>query len=78
MDKTILDHIGQAAYDKRGGRRGVNLRTAAEQSGIPFPTLSRVERGLPMSLDTFRAVCAWTGRDANELLMIEKEVEDGE
>ena len=42
-------------------RRGLNLRDAAEESGVAFNTLSRIERGADMHIQTAAALAVWAG-----------------
>lgn len=53
-----FEKLAVAVRAKRGNR---SIREAAEEAGIPFPTLGRVEQGKPCDLGTFVAVCNWIG-----------------
>lgn len=50
---------------KRGNR---GLREAAEEAGINFCTLSRVERGGNFDVMTLLRLCRWLGCSPNEAL----------
>jgi transcriptional regulator with XRE-family HTH domain len=41
--------------------RGLSLRSAADESGISFNTLARIEKGHVPDLETFRRVADWIG-----------------
>lgn len=45
---------------------GLSLRAAAEDSGVPFNTLSRVEKGHLPDLANFSRLVAWVGLDPAE------------
>jgi len=51
----------QALVRDRRARDGISLRTAAEQSDVPFNTLARVERGHLPDLANFRRIVNWLG-----------------
>ena len=63
---TIQD-LGRLLKDRRK-TKGIGLRTAAEQSGVSFNTLSRVERGHVPDLETFTRVARWIGRSPADFL----------
>lgn len=49
--------------------RGVRgIRAVAEEVGVSYATLSRVEAGKTPDLDTFKKLCAWLKVEPNELL----------
>jgi ribosome-binding protein aMBF1 (putative translation factor) len=54
----IVDEIPAAVKTTRRAR-GLNLREAAEQSGVSFNALSRIERGGDCSLANLRALLVW-------------------
>ena len=42
-------------------RKGLSLREVAQQSGVSYSTVHRVERGLAPSYDNFVALARWLG-----------------
>lgn len=50
----------------RRGSQG--LRNAAEEAGIHFATLSRIERGANFDVKTLLRLCKWLGCSPNEAL----------
>ncbi|NBC16568.1 MAG: helix-turn-helix domain-containing protein [Bacteroidetes bacterium] len=50
--------LAGAVRAKRGER---TLRDAAEDAGLNFATLSRIENENPCDLDTFARICDWLG-----------------
>lgn len=63
---TIQD-LGRLLKDRRK-TKGIGLRAAAEQSGVSFNTLSRVEKGHVPDLETFSRVARWIGRSPADFL----------
>jgi transcriptional regulator with XRE-family HTH domain len=55
----------QAMVRQRRARDGISLRTAAEQSDVPFNTLARIERGHLPDLANFRRIVNWLGVPAD-------------
>lgn len=49
-------------------RVGLSLRAAAEQSGVPFNTLARVEKGQLPDLANFARLARWAGFDPDVIL----------
>ena len=43
--------------------RNLTLREVEKESGIPFNSLGRAERGHMPGLHTFAAICKWAGID---------------
>lgn len=48
--------------------RGIGLRTAAQEAGVSFNTLARVERGHVPDIETFGRLAAWVGRSPADFL----------
>ena len=63
---TIHD-LGRLLKDRRR-TKGIGLRAAAEQSGVSFNTLSRVEKGHVPDLETFSRLARWIGRSPADFL----------
>jgi transcriptional regulator with XRE-family HTH domain len=53
-----VEELGQLIKTHRGNQ---SIRQAAEDAGISFSTLSRVEAGAQPDLATFLRLCAWLG-----------------
>lgn len=53
-------------------RRRLSLRGAADESGIPFATLARIEHGRAPDLLTFRRLVLWLRIPADRLLGTER------
>jgi len=52
-----LDRLANSVRTRRGSN---SLQEAAEESGVPTSTLSRIEnRQMTPSLNTFAALCDW-------------------
>lgn len=62
----------QALVRDRRARDGISLRTAAEQSDVPFNTLARVERGHLPDLANFRRIVNWLGVPADRFFSPER------
>ena len=62
-DETLnLEDLGPLVANERK-RRGLSLRDAAKEAGVPFNTLARVERGHLPDLTKFKRLVEWTGAD---------------
>ena len=59
--------IDQIVRVRRGARP---LRVVADEIGISFPTLSRIEGGEPPNLETFAKICRWAELNPAEILEI--------
>lgn len=60
MSEETLDTTRLAvALEMKRGRRG--LRSVAQETGVAFATLSRIERGHAPDVQTFIRLCAWLG-----------------
>ena len=63
-DGTLnLEDLGPLVANERR-RRGLSLRDAAKDVGVPFNTLARVERGHLPDLAKFKRLVEWAGVDA--------------
>ncbi|MGD9531336.1 helix-turn-helix domain-containing protein [Pseudonocardia sp.] len=63
MDDPIdADELRRRVVERRR-ELGLSLRAAAEDSGVPFNTLSRVEKGHLPDLANFSRLVAWVGLD---------------
>jgi len=67
-----LADLSELVYQRRGGRLGAGLRETAREIGISAATLSRVERGGVPDIDSFRKLCLWLDKSADELLGLRK------
>jgi transcriptional regulator with XRE-family HTH domain len=63
--KLSLTSIGPLVRDKRGAR---GIREVAEEIGISYATLSRIENGKLPDLETFSKLCRWLEIDPSEIL----------
>lgn len=63
MDEPIdVDELRRRVGEYRR-ERGLSLRAAAEESGVPLNTLSRVEKGQLPDLANFSRLMIWIGLD---------------
>jgi transcriptional regulator with XRE-family HTH domain len=53
-----VEALGRRVRERRGQ---LSIRQAAEDAGVSFSTLSRVEAGAQPDLATFLRLCAWLG-----------------
>ena len=60
-----LSDLGRLVAAERS-RRGMSLRDAAAEIGIPFNTLARVEKGRVPDLPKFKRLVEWCGADVNQ------------
>ena len=67
VDKNRLDlsELGSLVAAERS-RRGMSLREAAADVGMPFNTLARVEKGHVPDLPKFKRLLDWCGADINQ------------
>lgn len=65
MPKLTLQTLGRMLVDKRGSKA---LRQVAKEASISYATLSRIERGYPPDLETFKKLCAYLRVDPGEVL----------
>lgn len=63
MDDPIDAEELRRRVVERRQELGLSLRAAAEDSGVPFNTLSRVEKGHLPDLANFSRLVAWVGLD---------------
>ena len=61
-DNLHLEDLGPLVANERR-RRGLSLRDAAKDAGVPFNTLARVERGHLPDLAKFKRLVEWAGAD---------------
>ena len=52
----------------RRATKGLGLRAAAEEAGVSFNTLARVERGHVPDIETFSRMARWVGRSPADFL----------
>ena len=62
-----VDDLAKLLRDRRA-TKGVGLRAAAEEAGVSFNTLARVERGHVPDIETFSRIARWVGRSPAEFL----------
>lgn len=60
-----LDDLGPLVASERE-RRGLSIREAAKEAGIPFNTFARVERGHLPDLAKFKRLVEWAGADVSQ------------
>ncbi len=63
--KLGLEELGRMVSAERR-RRGISLRDAADELGIPFNTLARVEKGHIPDLPKFKRLVEWCGADIRQ------------
>ena len=63
--KLGLEELGRMVSEERKRRR-MSLRIAAEDLGIPFNTLARVEKGHIPDLPKFKRLVEWCGADIRQ------------
>lgn len=66
-----LTDLGRLVANERT-RRGMSLREAAHDTGIPFNTLARVERGHVPDLPKFKRLVEWCGADIKQFFDIQE------
>lgn len=64
-DQAELSELGKLVAAERS-RRGLSLREAAADLGMPFNTLARVEKGHVPDLPKFKRLVDWCGADINQ------------
>ena len=64
-DKLDLNQLGHLVSAERS-RRGMSLREAATDTGIPLNTLARVEKGHVPDLPKFKRLVEWCGADIQQ------------
>ena len=68
-----LSDLGRLVAAERG-RRGLSLRDAAVEIGIPFNTLTRVEKGHVPDLPKFKRLVEWCGGDIQQFFEVQERV----
>jgi transcriptional regulator with XRE-family HTH domain len=58
VERLDMSALAQLIRDRRGGQ---SLRQTAEDVGVSFSTLTRVENGAQPDLTSFAKICAWLG-----------------
>ena len=73
MNEESLDlsDLGRIVQVERN-RRGLSLREAAREIGIPFNTLARVEKGHVPDLPKFKRLVEWSGADIQNFFEIQE------
>ena len=69
--KLELSDLGHLVLAERS-RRGISLRDAALDVGIPFNTLARVEKGHVPDLPKFKRLVEWCGADIKQFFEIQE------
>ena len=64
-DRLELSDLGRLVAAERK-RRGISLRDAAAETGIPFNTFARVEKGHVPDLPKFKRLVEWCGADVSQ------------
>ena len=62
-----VDDLAKMLRDRRA-TKGLGLRVAAEEAGVSFNTLARVERGHVPDIETFSRIARWVGRSPGDFL----------
>ena len=55
-----------AALDAERQSRGLTWKKVAEQSGVSASSLTRMSQGRRPDVDSFAALCAWSGLEAGD------------
>jgi transcriptional regulator with XRE-family HTH domain len=58
VERLDLKALGEMVHERRGT---LSLRQTAEEVGVSFSTLARVEGGAQPDLTSFTKICAWLG-----------------
>ncbi len=69
IDKLELSDLGPLVVAERN-RRGMSLREAASETGVPFNTLARVEKGHVPDLPKFKRLVEWCGANVTQFFEI--------
>ena len=69
--KLQLNDLGTLVVAERS-RRGMSLREAATDVGIPFNTLARVEKGHVPDLPKFKRLVEWCGADIKQFFELQE------
>lgn len=65
-ERLDVSNLGRLVRERRGK---LSIRQAADEAGVSFSTLSRVEGGGQPDLSTFTALCAWLGVEAGQFFL---------
>ena len=71
--KLALNDLGPLVVAERS-RRGMSLREVASDTGIPFNTLARIEKGHVPDLPKFKRLVEWCGVDIKQFFEIHERV----
>lgn len=71
MSARRVEDLGSLVAAYRRGR-GLSLRRAAEETGVAFNTLARIEKGYVPDLATFRRLTLWIGIPAADFFAEEE------
>ena len=66
-DSLRVEDLAKLLRDRRA-MKGLGLRSAAEEAGVSFNTLARVEKGHVPDIETFSRIARWVGRSPAEFL----------
>ena len=69
--KLQFNDLGSLVVVERN-RRGMSLREAATDVGIPFNTLARVEKGHVPDLPKFKRLVEWCGADIKQFFELQE------
>ncbi|WP_285748628.1 helix-turn-helix domain-containing protein [Lentzea sp. NBRC 105346] len=72
-ERLDLTQLAELLRDRRGN---LSIRQAAQEAGVSFSTLSRVEAGAHPDLATFTRLCAWLGVSPSRFFtpVVEREI----
>ena len=73
-DAFNLSDLGPLVANERK-RRGLSIRDAAKDAGVPFNTLARVEKGHLPDLAKFKRLVEWAGGDVSDFFEPRERVE---
>lgn len=62
-----VEDLAKLLRDRRA-TKGLGLRGAAEEAGVSFNTLARVEKGHVPDIETFSRIARWIGRSPADFL----------
>ena len=62
-----VEDLARLLRDRRA-TKGLGLRAAAEEAGVSFNTLARVEKGHVPDIETFSRIARWVGRSPADFL----------
>ena len=71
MSARSVEELGSLVAVHRRDR-GLSLRRAAEETGVAFNTLARIEKGYVPDLATFRRITQWIGVPAADFFQDEQ------